>query len=82
MSKAIDGQKGQPLKSIQRDRYTPDGGKAGQVTHDPKQIDAVVKRAWRAVHHGNVQDVEQTVESFLDKYNRYVHKGEQQEVPE
>ena len=51
-SRAVGGPRGKPLMGVFRDSDTPDGGKAGQMTSDPAEIDAVVKGAWRAVYDG------------------------------
>ena len=34
---------------VKRDRDTDDGGKKGEITTNPKEVDAIVKRAWKAV---------------------------------
>ena len=45
LSAAIGEQAGKPLTSVCRDRDTSDGGKAGQMTSKPADIDAIAKRA-------------------------------------
>ena len=37
---------------VARDRDAEDGGKKGQLTSNPADIDAVVRRAWKAVYDG------------------------------
>ena len=52
LSRAIGGQRAKPLTCVCRDRDTKDGGKAGQITTDPQEVDAVVKRAWQLIYNG------------------------------
>ena len=55
-----------------RDRDTPDGGKAGQMTSDPAEIDAVVKRAWKAVYDGMQGCTVNATEKYLTIYCKYI----------
>ena len=50
LSAAISEQKGKPMTNIVRDRDTDDGGKKGQITSNPADIDGIVRRAWQAIH--------------------------------
>ena len=49
ISKAIGSKQGQPLIVVGRDRDTKDGGKKGELTSNPQDIDAVVKKSM-AIH--------------------------------
>jgi len=46
ISRYIDTNEAKPLMGVKRDRDTPDGGKKGELTIDPMQIDLIVQRAW------------------------------------
>ena len=50
LAAAIGEQLGKPLTSVCRDRDTADGGKAGQMTSNPADVDTSVKRAWQQIH--------------------------------
>ena len=63
-----------PLPSVYRDRDTADGGKAGRITTNPADVDAVVKRAWRQIYDGIGGCIEEAVERFLNKYCTYEAK--------
>ena len=45
LSRAIGDDQAQPLIVVERDCDTKDGGKKGELTSNPRDIDAVVKRA-------------------------------------
>ena len=51
-SAAIGDNKAKPLVAIKRGRDTPDGGLAGQTTTDPREVDAIVHRAWKRIYDG------------------------------
>ena len=38
------------MNCIARDRDTADGGKNGQLTSNPADIDGVIRRAWKVVY--------------------------------
>ena len=40
-----------------------------------KEIDAIVKRAWKAIHDGTSGCIDTAVEEYLNKYRRYIHKA-------
>ena len=67
--KAISDNQAKPLMSIQRDQDTEDGGKAGEMTANPQQVDAIVKRAWTKIHDGMAGPINEAVDRFLEKYN-------------
>ena len=73
ISRAIGDNRAQPMVTVERDRDTHhDGGKCGELTSNPRDIDAVVKRAWQAIHNGMKGCIETAVEAFLCKYLRYI----------
>ena len=45
LAAAIGDQPGKPLMSVCRDQDTKDGGKTGQMTSNPQDVNAIVKRA-------------------------------------
>ena len=47
LSAAIGEHQANALLCIARDKDTEDGGKKGQLTSNPGDIDGVVKRAWK-----------------------------------
>ena len=47
ISRHISTSEAKPLMGVKRDRDTPDGGKKGEITTDPTQIDLIVQRAWK-----------------------------------
>ena len=55
-----------------RDMDTHDGGKAGQMTSDPAEIYAVVKRAWKAVYDGMQGCIVKATENYLEIYCKYI----------
>ena len=41
------------------------------MTSNPADVDAIVKRAWQAIHNGMEGCLKTAVDRFLDKYNQY-----------
>ena len=74
LSAAISEQKGKPMTNIVRDRDTDDGGKKGQITSNPADIDGIVRRAWQAIHKGAEGCIESAVDIFLGDYCSTMHK--------
>ena len=52
ISKSIGEPAAKPLLFVKRDRDTEDGGKKGEITTNPKEVDAIVKRAWKSIYDG------------------------------
>ncbi len=75
LSKAIGDQQAKALMCVARDQDTEDGGKKGQLTSNPTDIDAVVRRAWDAVYQGIGGCIERAVVMFLDKHARFSMKA-------
>ena len=80
LSAAISEQKGKPMTNICRDRDTDDGGKKGQTTNNPVDVDSIVRRAWQAIHEGAEGCIETAVDQILDKYCSTVFKRKPFEV--
>jgi len=80
ISRSIGGPKAKPLMGVFRDRDTPDGGKAGHITSDPAEIDAVVKRAWKAVYDGMQGCILKAVEIYLDTYGKFIFRMREVEI--
>ena len=70
ISNAIGGPRAKPLTCVFRDRDTEDGGTKGQMTAEPREVDAVVKRAWQVIYKGMSGCFIAAVEQFL---NSLVH---------
>jgi len=81
LSKAIGSKATQPLVVVERDQHTKDGGKPGELTSNPQDIDAVVKRTWQAIHGGIGGAIGEAIEAYLHKYSRYIIKSKVFEVP-
>ena len=52
LSKAIGNEPAKPLTCVKIDRDTPGGGRKGEITADPQEVDAIVKRAWKVIYDG------------------------------
>ena len=39
---------------VKRDRDIADGGKKGEITTNPQEVDAIVERVWEAIYDGMV----------------------------
>ena len=64
-----------PLTCVKRDRDTDDGGKAGEMTCNPKDVDAVVQRVWKKVHAGVGHCIEVAIDTFITSYAYIMHRG-------
>ena len=82
LSAAIDEQAGKPLANVCRDRDTSDSGKAGQMTSNPADVDAIVKRAWQKIHKGTGGCINDAVDHALDTYCEDIFKRKPFEVAE
>ena len=70
LSRAIGDAPAKPLTCVFRDRDTEDGGEKGEMTSNPKDVDAVVKRAWKAVYSGMSGCMETGIQWFLVAYTK------------
>ena len=66
---------------VERDQCTKDGGKPGELTSNPQDIDAIVKRTWQAIHGGIGGAIGKAIEAYLHNYSRYIIKSKGFEVP-
>ena len=71
---------GKPLTNVCRDRDTADGGKTGQMTSNPADVDAIVKRAWQQIHKGAGGCITKAVDAFLGTYCDVIFKRKPFEV--
>ena len=74
LSAAISEQKGKPMTNICRDRDTSDGGRKGQITSNPADVDDTVRRAWSSIHKGAGDCIDIAVDHFLDLYCSTIYK--------
>ena len=80
LAAAIGEQVGKPLTNVCRDRDTADGGKAGQMTSNAADVDAIVTRAWHQIHKGAGGCITKPVDAFLDTYCDVIFKRKPFEV--
>ena len=69
MAKELRDNPAQPLRCIERDQNTRDGGQKGEMTADPKEIDNIVKRAWKRIYDGAADCLEGMTNLFFSKYH-------------
>ena len=50
------------------------------MTAEPREVDAVVKRAWQVIYNGMSGCIIAAVEKFLEKYNNMIAKFPETEV--
>ena len=77
---AIGEQPAKPLANVRRDRDIADGGNAGQMTSNPADVDAIVKRAWQQIHKGTGACITKAVDAVLDTYCDAIYKRKPFEV--
>ena len=68
ISKSIGDPAAKPLIFVKRDRDTEDGGKKGEITTNPKEVDAIVKRAWKNIYDGAGINVEAAISMFFEYF--------------
>ena len=56
-------------------------GRKGQITNNPADIDAIVKRAWKAVYDGVEGCIQIAVDVFLEKFSKYTLKANPFQAP-
>ena len=74
ISKAIGEQQGKPLTCVYRDRDTSGGGRKGEMTSNPVEVDAIVKRAWQAIYEGVGGCIATAIDKFLETYSSLIIK--------
>ena len=65
---------------VKRDRDTDDGGKKGEITTNPKEVDGIVKRAWKAVYDGVGQNVFNVIQAFFKDFAAVMFHGKEFEL--
>ena len=75
ISRAIGQQPARPLTCVCRDEPTIDGGKVGEITTNPREVDAIVKRAWKKIYDGVGGCIQEGVDVFLEKYCNFIYKS-------
>ena len=74
LSRAIESEPAKPLLCVKRDRDTPDGGKQGEITTNPEEVDAIVKRAWKEIYDGMAGCMDTAIDLFFDKFKKEILK--------
>ena len=80
LAAAVSEQRGKPMTNICRDRDTSDGGKKGQITSNPADVDDIVSRAWQAIHKGAGGCIAAAVDHVMDLYCSTIYKRKAFEV--
>ena len=80
LAAAIGDQLGKPLMSVCRDQDTADGGNTGQMTSNPEDVDAIVKRAWQKIHEGAGGCITSAVDNSINLYCGVISKKKPFEV--
>ena len=77
----INGPVAAPLLYVKRDKQGPQGQPKGQFTTGPTEIDGVV-RALEKIYDGNCHNVSQTIERFMQTYDKYICKKDECSIRE
>ena len=80
ISNLIGEAKAKALTGIERDKDMSNGGRKGEITTNPREVDAIVKRAWKAIFDGIGGNIEEAVDKYLEDYRRYIYKGKEYQV--
>ena len=80
LAATIGEQTGKPLTHVCRGRDKNDGGNKGQIASNPADIDAVVRRAWQAIHKCAGGCITTAVDLFVDMYCNTIYKRKPDEV--
>ena len=76
-AKLIGRKAAQPLTHLRRDKAGPRGEPIGTYATQPAEVDGILRRAWRAIFRGNLEDQHKAAAKFLAKYDKYVYRGEE-----
>ena len=68
LSRAIGEAPAKPLMFVKRDMDTDDGGKKGEITTNPQEVDAIVKRAWKVIYDGVAANMEVAINAFFEQF--------------
>lgn len=71
-----------PITGVERDHDTPDGGRKGEITTNPKEVDGIIKRALTTIHDGVAGCLDEKVDALLNLYGKYVLKATEHTVPD
>ena len=50
-------------------------GKKGDITTNPKEVDAIVKRAWKLIYDGVGQNIAKAIDNFFEKFASSMYHG-------
>ena len=77
---ALNSKPAKPLTALQRDTEGPQGQPIGSTTCDPKEVDAIARRAWKTIYDGNHTKTNQLIHNFFRKYNPHIYTQKQFQV--
>ena len=72
ISRAIGDQQARLFTCVCRDRGTLDGGRKGELTTTPAELDAIVKRAWQTMYARMGGCINTAVDFFVEKYTSVI----------
>ena len=77
MCRAVGGPTAAPLLVVKVDSQCSEatGRPIGSLTTWPAQIDGIVRRAWRHIYEGNVQDKQAAAASFCAKHKQELYEA-------
>ena len=75
ISRSIGDPAAKPLIFVKRDQDTADGGKKGDITTNPSEVDAIVKRWWKNIYDGIGGNIEKGIAAFFREFTRTMFQG-------
>ena len=71
----MNEQSARPMVALRLKKKPIRGGRKGQVTTKPKDIDEVIRQEYGKVHNCNVIDIQKTTDEHLVEYDDYIYKA-------
>ena len=72
ISSALNQTAASPILYAKRDRIGPKGEGINSIATNPREVDQIARRAWKAIYDGNFENLDINAEIFMKKYDKHI----------
>ena len=72
ISSALNQTAASPILYAKRDRIGPKGEGINSIATNPREVDQIARRAWKAIYDGNFENLDINAEIFMKQYDKHI----------
>ena len=69
-----------PLSAVRRKKKGPNGEPKGSIATAQTEVDEIVREAYAEVYKGNLEDIEESTQRYMQDYSQYIYEGKETNI--